>query len=143
MFVEFIRGMLGGLGRPVLDFMLDNPLVVAGVLAVWLSVFVAGRLQLRRIERESVALVVEIGQELVAQKPRITARGLYKRIYPHWCKALRQWAWFVPHRLDLWPVPVKPETVQQKLPFSPQWIAEVLRQNNVILDEHGDTTTAK
>ena len=142
MFLAFIRSMLGSLGRPVLDFMINHPSFVTGILAVWLGVFVAGRLQLRHIERKSVELVVEMGQELVARKPRITARGLYKRIYPRWCEAVRRWAWFVPHRLDLWPVPVRPETVQQKLPFSPHWIAEALRQHGIQLEENGSNTKA-
>jgi len=140
MFLAFIRSMLGSLGRPVLDFILDNPSFVTVILAVWLGVFVAGRLQLRHIEHKSVELVLEMGQELIAKKPHITARGLYKRIYPHWCEAMRGWAWFVPHRLDLWPAPVRPETVQQKLPFSPQWIAEVLRQHDIRLEENGSNT---
>ena len=142
MFLAFIKSMLGSLGRPVLDFILDNPSFVTVILAVWLGVFAAGRLQLRRIEHKSVELVLEMGQELIAKKPHITARGLYKRIYPHWCEAMRGWAWFVPHRLDLWPVPVRPETVQQKLPFSPQWIAEVLRQHDIRLEENGSNTKA-
>ncbi|MBE9473096.1 MAG: hypothetical protein IMY75_13465 [Chloroflexi bacterium] len=140
MFLAFIKSMLGSLGRPVLDFILDNPSFVTVILAVWLGVFAAGRLQLRRIEHKSVELVLEMGQELIAKKPHITARGLYKRIYPRWCEAVRGWAWFVPHRLDLWPVPVRPETVQQKLPFSPQWIAEVLRQHDIRLEENGSNT---
>ncbi len=137
MFLEFIRSMLGNLGRPVLDFILNNPSLVTVILAVWLGVFVGGRLQLRHIERKSIELVLEMGRELIAKKPHITARGLYKRIYPRWCEAVREWAWFVPHRLDLWPVLVRPETVQQKLPFSPQWIAEVLRQHEIQLEENG------
>ena len=142
MILAFIKGMLGSLGRPVLDLMINNPSLVTGVLAVWLGVFVAGRLQLRHIERKSTELVVEMGRELVAKKPHITAQGLYKRIYPRWCEELRGWAWFVPHRLDLWPVPVRPETVQQKFPFSPQWIAEVLRQHGIRLeDNESDTET--
>lgn len=143
MFLAFIKSMLGDLGRPVLDFMLDNPSLVTVILAVWMGVFVAGRLQLGRIERKSVELVLAMGQEMIAKKPHITARGLYKRIYPRWCKALRGWGWFIPHRLDLWPVPVKPETVQQKLPFSPQWIADVLHQHNIKLEENGNNTSAK
>ncbi|MCG2768690.1 MAG: hypothetical protein L6435_09965 [Anaerolineae bacterium] len=140
MFLAFVRSMLGSLGRPVLDFMINNPSLVTGVLTVWLGVFVAGRLQLRHIERKSVELVLEMGRELIARKPHITARGLYKRIYPRWSEAVREWAWFVPHRLDLWPVPARPETVQQKLPFSAQWIAEVLHQYGIPLEKNGSNT---
>jgi hypothetical protein len=143
MILAFVRGMLGSLGRPVLDFILNNQPLVSAILALWLGVFVAGRWQLQRIERKSASLVVEMGRELVAEKPHITARGLYKRIYPRWSQSLREWAWFVPHRFDLWPVLVKPETVQQKLPFSPQWIADVLRQHGIQLEENGNKTGKK
>jgi hypothetical protein len=139
MFLSFVRGMLGSLS-PVLDFMIDHPVIVSGILAVWMGVFVAGRLQLWRIERKSEELVVEMGRELIAKKPHITARGLYRRIYPRWSELLRQWGWFVPHRLELWPVPVRPETVQQRLPFSPQWIAQVLRRHDIKLEEDGGKT---
>jgi hypothetical protein len=141
-FLAFLKSLLGNLGRPVLDFMLNNPSLVTAILAVWLSVFVAGRLQLWLIERKSVALIVEMGRELVASKPHITARGLYKRIYPRWSEAVQGWAWFVPHRLDLWPVPVRPDTVQQKLSFSPEWIAKVLRQHGIRLEEDGSNAKA-
>jgi len=134
--------MLGNLGRPVLDFMIHHSSSVTAILALWLGVFAAGRLQLRHIERKSVELVVEMGQEWIARRPHITARGLYKRIYPRWCEAVRGWAWFVPHRLDLWPVPVSSETVQQKLPFSPEWIAEVLHQHGIRLEKDGSNTEA-
>jgi hypothetical protein len=140
MILAFVKSMLGSLGRPVLDFILNNQSLVSAILAVWLGVFMVGRLQLQRIERKSVELVVEMGRELLANKPHITASGLYERIYPRWSQSLREWGWFVPHRLDLWPVPVKPETVQQKLPFSPQWIAGVLRQHGFQVEEDGNDT---
>ena len=136
MIQQFIRGMLGDLGRPLLDFVLGNPSIVTAFLAVWLVAFAAGRVQLRRIERKSEALVAEKAEQLVRDKPHITSRGLYKRIYPEWSAAVRHWAWFVPHRLDLWPVRATPEAVQQKFGFSAEWISDVLRRHDISLDEH-------
>lgn len=136
MILQFIRGMLGDLGRPLLDFMLENPSIVTILLAGWLAFFAAGRAQLHRIRRRTEDLVIEEAAKLVREKPHITSRGLYKRIYPIWAQAVRHWAFFVPHRLDLWPVPVTPEAVQQKLPFSPEWISELLRHCRITLDEH-------
>ena len=134
MIKAFLESMLGPL-RPALDFVFDNPSLITTVLLVWMGIFVAGRLQLGNIERKSTELVVAMSQKLIADKPHITSQGLYKRIYPRWAESLRDWGWFVPHRLDLWPVLVTPETVQHKLPFSPQWIAKALRQNDVRLEE--------
>ena len=132
----FVKSMLGTLGGGVLDFMKHNPAIVAGVMAIWLALFVAGRLQLWHIQRKSAELVVAMSRQFIADKPHITSSGLYKHIYPSWSQSLRQWAWFIPHRLDLWPIPVRPEMVQQKFPFSPQWIAGVLRDHDIKLDEH-------
>jgi hypothetical protein len=140
MILQLIRGILGDAGRPLLDFVLANPSLVTGFLAVWLAVFAAGRIQVRRIARKSEELVAEKAENLVRDKPHITSRGLYKRIYPEWSAAVRDWAWFVPHRLDLWPVPVTPETVQYKVPFSPEWISDVLRRHDIRLDEHDRDT---
>ncbi|MEA3308374.1 MAG: hypothetical protein U9Q70_02520 [Chloroflexota bacterium] len=130
MFEALVRGLLGPLSG-LLDFILDNPTLISGILAVWLGIFVVGKLQLQNIERKTVEMVLEISPSLITAKPHITSRGIYKRIYPHWETSLRQWGWFIPHRLDLWPVPVTPETVRQKLPFSHKWIAETLAQNGV------------
>lgn len=137
MFDALLRMMLGSWGSRALDFIVGHPTLVTSVFAVWLGLFAAGRYQLWRIERKTTELVVEMSRDLIAQKPHITARGLYKRIYPRWTESLRRWAWFIPHRLDLWPVPVRPETVEQKFPFSAQWIAETLRQHGIRLEEHG------
>ncbi|HEY89886.1 MAG TPA: hypothetical protein G4N98_09195 [Thermoflexia bacterium] len=125
-----VRGLLGPLSG-LLDFILDNPILISGILAVWLGIFVAGKLQLQNIERKTVELVLGTSPSLIAAKPHITSRGLYKRIYPRWETSLRQWGWFIPHRMDLWPVPITPETVRQKLPFSYQWIAEILAQHGI------------
>ena len=45
--------------------------------------------------------------------------------------------------LDLWPVPVTAKTVQQKLAFSPDWLAEVLRRHGLILEENGRAAHVK
>jgi hypothetical protein len=136
MLLQFIRSMLGPVFGPVLDFILENPAPVASFLAVWLIIYAAGRLQLRHIERQTERLVTEAAQEIVVDKPHITSRGLYKRIYVDWSQQVRQWGWFVPHRLDLWPVPARSETVQHKFGFSPEWIAAVLDKHGIRLDEH-------
>lgn len=135
MILEILKSMLGAWGRFLLEVMTDNPAPVTTIFAVWLAIFFAGRVQLWRIEQKSRALVVELGRELLATTPQMTAQGLYQSIYPRWGEAVPHWAWFIPHRLDLWPVPAKAEWVQQKLAFSPQWIAEVLRQHGFQVKE--------
>lgn len=135
--VEYYLGsMLGEWGRLALDFMLKQPSAIAIVMVVWLGLFAAGRLQLWHIRQKSEQLVVETGRELVAAKRRLTAEGLYNQIYPHWSTAVPGWAWFVPHRLELWPVRATAEVVQEKLAFSPEWIAETLQRYQLTMAEN-------
>jgi hypothetical protein len=97
-----------------------------------------GRWQLYRIEQRTAQFVLEMSREWLARKPNITAGGLYKRIYPRWSESVRHWGLFIPHRLEIWPVPVRPETVQQKLSFSPQWITALLAKHGVELKAKED-----
>jgi hypothetical protein len=139
----YLKSLLGGWGSAVLDFMLNQPSVVAALLLVWFGIFVAGRLQLRRIEQKSAQLVVTTARELLAAQPQLTLQGLYEQIYEPWRAMVSTWALFIPHRLDLWPVPVTAETVQQKRVFSPQWLAEVLHRHGLILEESGRAVHVK
>jgi hypothetical protein len=123
--------------------MLSRPSVVAALLLVWFGIFVAGRLQLRRIEQKSAELVITMARELLAAQPQLTVQGLYEQVYESWRAAVSHWALFIPHRLDLWPVPVTAETVQQKLPFSPDWLVEVLRRHGLVLEESGRVAHVK
>ncbi len=135
MIEAFIRGMLGSWGSRLLDLILSHPVIVSGILAAWLGLYLAGRLQLAHIERQTIEMVTRLSREMIARKPHITSRGLYRRIYPRWKEAVREWGWFIPHRFDLWPVPVRPETVEQKMPFSAQWIAETLTKHGIQLEQ--------
>jgi len=136
--VEVVKGMLGPFLAPVLDFILDNPAITSTVFLVWFVIYEAGRIQLRQIEQKTNHLVLQIGQTEIAQNPHITAQSLYQRIYPRWSESLPKWGWFVPHRLDLWPVPITTKNVTHKIPFSPEWIANSLREQNVSLAEPED-----
>ena len=128
--VEVVKGMLGPLA-PVLDFILDNPAVTSAVFLLWLVVYAAGRIQLRNIEEKTKDLVLQISRAEIARNPQTTSRSLYKTIYPRWSETLPQWGRFVPHRLDLWPVPVTAQNVTQKITFSPEWIADILREQDI------------
>jgi hypothetical protein len=130
----YLKSMVGSWGGAVLDFMHKQPSAVAAVLMVWLVILAAGKLQLRRIEQKSVELAVATAQELLVSQPHLTLERLYDEVYARWRAAVSKWALFVPHRLELWPVPATVETVQQKLAFSPEWLAEVLRQQGLVFD---------
>jgi hypothetical protein len=125
---ELVAQMLGGYGNALLVFITSNPALLALVLVAWFGVIFAGNLQLRRVERETVRLVVHESARLMAANPTITARQLHEALYPVWVAELRRWAWYVPHRWELWPVPAQPETVQRHFEFTPKWLRQVLSE---------------
>ena len=127
--------MLGPSLAPLLDWVLENQFVVAMILGVVLALYIAGRVQLATIRKNTEALVLELSAGFIKSKPHITSSGLFKKIYPVWAKQVGDWAKFIPHKHDLWPVPIKPETVAAKMGFDHQWIADALKANNVELDE--------
>jgi hypothetical protein len=133
-----IRSMLGKSGGAILDWLRSHPMATTTIFALFLFVYMLGRWQLHRIERRTAQLVLEMSREWLAKKPNITATGLYKRIYPRWSQSVQNWGVFIPHRLELWPVPVRPETVQSKISFSPQWIASLLAKHGIQLKAPGD-----
>lgn len=139
MIEALIRVMLGPFS-PALDFIQQNPLAVAAILAAWLAVYLAGYVQLRRIRARTTEMVLEASRTILATRPNMSPAGLYKRIYPQWERQLSTWGyWFVPHRFDLWPVPARPRFVREKLNFSPEWITNVLNQNQIRLEENAAT----
>jgi hypothetical protein len=126
-----VRSMLGRAGSAAMDWLIGHPIFTTAVLGLALAAYLLGRLQLTRIERRTAALVLDMSREWLRKKPNLTASGLYRRIYPVWSQSVSGWAWFIPHRWELWPVRVRPETVQRKLALSPQWIAELLARHGL------------
>lgn len=130
-----LHAMLGPILSPVLDFVEQNTGIISILLGTWLAVYLAGLWQVSRIKTNTRKLVVENGRKYLQEKPQITSGGVYKRVYSEWGTAIKQWALFVPHRQDLWPVRVTPETVKAKFDFSAEWVAEVLMHNGIELEE--------
>ncbi|MGC9399722.1 MAG: hypothetical protein ACP5HM_11365 [Anaerolineae bacterium] len=130
-----IRSMLGPYGNRALDFLLAHPLWVSGVLAFWLALYGAGRVQLSRLRAEMETLIVEEGRHLLKERDGMTPTALHEALAPRWEALLKERKGFIPHRLELWPVPIKPETVQPQLDFSPRHIVEILQQHHVEIEE--------
>jgi len=135
MIQAFIRGLLGPSLAPLVDFINNNPYIIGLILFVFVALYAAGRIQLHNISVKTQTLVLERSKKEIQQKPNISADSLYKLIYPDWAAQINQWALFIPHRLDLWPVRVTPENAKVKLAFSPEWIVAVLKAHHIELEK--------
>jgi hypothetical protein len=134
-----IRGMLGPSLTPIYDYILVHPQIISVILMIWIILYVLGRYQLTTIERKTKEMVLDLGRKEIARNPHISSSALYKKIYPEWEAELKGKKWgtyFILHRLEFWPVPVKPETVLVKFPFSAEWIEDLLVENQIRREEH-------
>jgi len=130
MLLGLVRAMLGPLA-PILDWAEAHPNAVALCFAIWGAIWGVGKIQLNRTEKETRALVLELGRNLLAKKPGMSARALYEAVYPDWARSVRKWALFIPHRLELWPVLANPENLKERIGFTPEWVKGVLEDEGL------------
>ena len=133
MIESIIRGLLGPSLSPIVDFIKNNPSILAIILFIFIALYVAGRFQLHAINGKTRDFVMEHCQKEMELKPNISAEALFEAIYPEWAAEVSKWAWFIPHRLDFWPVRVTPDRAKEKLAFSPDWIADLFKANHINL----------
>ncbi len=125
---EMVAQMLGGYGNALFVFLTSSPALLAAFMGLWFAILFIGNLQLRRIENETVRYVIRESAQQMAAHPELSAKQLCNVIYPGWASQVGRWGWFVPHRWELWPVPVRPETVQRRFQFTPHWLKTILRE---------------
>ncbi|MBI9046475.1 MAG: hypothetical protein JEZ06_18435 [Anaerolineaceae bacterium] len=138
MIITFIRSFLGPLS-PLLDFVIENPGIITGILLLIVLVYVAGRFQQFRISTNTESLVLEKSKQLLQDKPHITSSGIFKKIYPTWEEQVSSWAYFIPSKNDFYPMLIKPAAVAEKLPFNAEKVAEILKAYQIPLDEFDQT----
>lgn len=131
MFLGLLRTLLGPFAV-ILDWAEANPGLTGLVIFVWTAVWMSGRVQLARIERKTKELIASEADRLRELSPQLDAEELLSRVYPIWCTQLPTWALFIPHRLELWPVPVSIERVKDRIGFSLQLVRDVLEEVSVV-----------
>jgi hypothetical protein len=131
MIMGWIRSMLGPFGV-IMDFFAAHPEILTGILALWMLLYAAGRIQLVLIQRRTERLVINRARRLVAENPLLTLAELREAFLPTWQEEVKKWNFlFVPHKFDFWPVPASPKNVLVKFPISPEWLAKALDTNGI------------
>jgi hypothetical protein len=131
MIQSLVKGLLGPSLAPLYDYVTTHPGVIGIALFIFVAIYVAGRFQLHNISVQTQNFVIERYKEEIQRRPNITPTGFYTLIYPEWATSLRKWGWFIPHRLDLWPILVTPDNVKDRIAFSSKWVAEILEKNEL------------
>lgn len=131
MILEIIYTILGPWSRTFIEWTSANPLPISAFFIALLAFFAAGKWQLKRIEDRTKSMVIEAGREALGENPQITAKELFEKLLPEWEKMLRETAWFIPHRLELWPIPAAPQTVSERINFNSEWLSQYLWENGI------------
>ena len=141
MLINWIRSNLGPLSA-VLDYFSQNPERLTILLAIWAAVYYLGYLQLKRIEAKTKALVLLECSNRLKTHPGASAQELYEAVYPLWAAEFKTWKyWYIPHRLDLWPVRPTEKNVNAKLALTTEWLASLLEKNGITLQPARNTSS--
>lgn len=140
MLQEILYGIVGDWGEAAIKWMLANPAIIAAALLVWMGLLGAGKYQVQRLRRRTESLVLAAAHQSRATGKGLGAKDLYRNLYPEWSAMVRHSALFIPHRLELWPVPASPARVQERIGFTPDWIHDFLTDQGFSV--HGARTKA-
>lgn len=132
MVLQIIEWMLGTTGRALLDLIKSNMLVFNIFVFFYLVVLGLGKLQLKKIKRETEALALEIAAPLIEGDPTISIIELFDRINPIWLSKVDTWAYFIPHKLEIFVVKATHANVLKIFEFSPDWIEELLISKKIL-----------
>ncbi|NLN49634.1 MAG: hypothetical protein GX154_11245, partial [Clostridiales bacterium] len=77
----------------MLDLIISNMLVFNIFVFFYLVVLGLGKLQLKKIKRETEALALEIAAPLIEGDPTISIIELFDRINPIWLSKVDTWAY--------------------------------------------------
>lgn len=130
MLLGLVRAMLGPFAG-VLDWAQAHPEPITLAIFAWAMLWFLGQLQLKHIQSETTRLVIRLGRSMLRESPGLSTRKLYELIYPIWAASLPHWALFIPHRTEMWPVPIRPEIVERRIGFSPDWIQSALEGEGI------------
>jgi hypothetical protein len=133
MLLEIFYSMIGNWARAVIEWFQTHPTITLTVFVIWTAVFFSGKYQLRRIESRTHDLVLEGARKALENNPQLSSKQMYELLYPQWTEMLGKTAWFVPHRLELWPIRATPDRVSERIDFTQEWLASHLWANGVKL----------
>lgn len=130
-----IRGLLGRL-EPIYDYVLTHPALITIIFTVFVFIYLAGLFQLKYAEKKTRELVLILTPDLIKLKPHITSSGIYKHVLSRLENEIKKWhLLFIPHRLDIWPVPANIKNIVSKMGFNPEWVKKILEEESIKLDE--------
>lgn len=101
---------------------------VFGILSgVWLAFFLLGQFQFNRIKARTTQMIMEKAIQFQQQEAKPTVETYFAWLQPHWESMLKNSAWFILHKTELWPMPASPDYVRNRMNFTLAWLGAYLR----------------
>ncbi len=102
----------------------ENGFVI--LLGIWLVLFIAGKAQFDWIKKSTANLVLQKYQSY-AQLPGLSA--YYREITPEWETNIVKKVYFIPHKSEMFPIPVRSDDIRQRINFTEAWVGAYLKMH--------------
>ncbi len=106
-----------------------SPYLTGALLAVWLGFYLYGKSQFKQAREITLMLALSELKQARNSIPDLTVERYYDYLLPKWEAAITARIKLIPHKLEFWPMPAKPEYVRARLNFTPEWLGAYLKIN--------------
>ncbi len=134
MVLEFVYMVLGPWSRVAIPWLAARPVLLAAIFVGWCILFWASKLQLKRSESYLQKATLDLARDWQRQGREIDPARLFEQVLREWNPQLHKLAWFIPNRLEIWPIPATMDNVKSRIGFSPEWVQNILVQNHFLPD---------
>ncbi len=97
------------------------------ILFIWFAIFVAGKWQQSRIKRKLLKRMMEGVRSKLEENPDLTLDAFDEWVFANWDSLVRENAWFILNKNELWPVPADPQRVKSQMNLTPEWLGAYLK----------------
>jgi hypothetical protein len=112
------------------------------LLVVWFIMFVAGKLQQRRIKKKLFNRIQEGIQPALEKDPDLGLDEYYDWVFSKWGDLVRSNAWFVLSKNELYPVSADPDRLKDRMNLTPVWLGAYLKLKGIELKMNEDQEAA-
>jgi hypothetical protein len=104
-----------------------SPQISIIFFSIWLVFFLAGRYQFESIKKMTADLVEKNISDSLKSNPNLSVDDYYQIISKIWLSNISKNYYFIPHKTELFPVKIFPESLMKRINFSPEWVGAYLK----------------
>ncbi len=97
------------------------------LLVSWFFMYVTARYQQDRIKKSLFKRIEEGLGPALRKDPHLNLEKFYTWVFADWDQLVRENAWFVLSKSELYPIPARPEQLKIQMNLTPSWLGAYLR----------------